>query len=89
MRDRICVSFFKSWFRDKLQLECRVNDEEMNLCVKAPLLILRQVPIFGMLFICPGRQELAVLAYNAWEWDWPNREDELKLDCLVIVLKIT
>jgi len=42
-----------------------------------------------MLFICPGRQELAVLAYNAWEWDWPNREDELKLDCLAIILKIT
>jgi len=37
----ICVSLFKSWFGDKLQLEFRVNDEEMNLCVKAPLLILR------------------------------------------------
>jgi hypothetical protein len=42
-----------------------------------------------MLFICPGRQELAVLAYTAREWNWPNREDELKLDCLATILKIT
>jgi hypothetical protein len=66
-----------------------VDDEELNVCVKVPTAIANFAisDIFSVLFICPGRQELSVLACTAW--GWADREDELELDsALLLILTI-